>query len=40
MVKGRKYYRVRLGSFPSRSEALSKALAFADEGYTVRVFTE
>jgi len=40
MVKGRKYYRVRLGTFATRSEALSKALAFADEGYTVRVFTK
>ncbi len=40
MVKGRKYYRVRLGTFSSRSEALSMALAFAEEGYTVRVFAK
>lgn len=37
-VDGKRYYRVRLGTFPSRHLALARAETYANIGYNVRVF--
>jgi len=37
-VDGKRYYRVRLGTFDSRPLALARAETYANIGYTVRVF--
>lgn len=36
-VDGVMYHRVRLGSFPSRDDALARARAFAEEGYETMI---
>jgi cell division protein FtsN len=36
-VNGAVYYRVRLGPFTSRDDAVSRARAFAEEGYETAI---
>ena len=36
-IDGTTFYRVRYGSFQSKNEAMQRAEAFAEEGYTVIV---